>query len=99
MYLQYIIDNRCPTYTNLPNTCRLVGDKNDACCVVPDCNVFPTRPPTTLGPDGKPYTGATSPLPIILPTPVQSSFTGTGTGGVNPLTPGGQPGSSGQTSK
>ena len=62
-------------FNNLPSSCRLVTDRNDPCCTVPDCNFFPT---TAV------YTGAgtppTTPRPqIIVPTPVKGSVSGQGT--------------------
>jgi len=51
--------------------------------VVPDCNTFPTPYPTAPG-----FTGATQALPLIVPTPVQQSFTGHGNPpNFNPLYP------------
>lgn len=81
---------RCPTFESLPNTCRLLADPNDACCVVPDCNSYPTHGPRPTGPGGVPLGGPTSPLPIVVPTPVQQSFTGgrPSGGGINPQTGG-----------
>ncbi|XP_060081054.1 uncharacterized protein LOC132560404 [Ylistrum balloti] len=72
----YSCKQRCPTFDSLPNTCHLIADPNDACCVVPDCNTFPTHAPRPTSPGGVPIPGSTSPLPIVIPTPVQQSFTG-----------------------
>ncbi|XP_078338507.1 uncharacterized protein LOC111134355 isoform X1 [Crassostrea virginica] len=70
---------RCPEFNQIPDTCRLVADKNDPCCVVPDCNVAPTMPPG--------YTGSTTPRPVFFANPVKNpGFSGqTNVGPNNPL--------------
>ena len=63
-------------FNNIPSSCKLVTDRNDPCCTVPDCNIFPPSysaytgtgiPPTTQRPR------------IIVPTPVKGSINGQGT--------------------
>lgn len=76
---------RCPSYTNLPTSCRLITDPNDACCLVPDCNTFtpaPTPNPSIYNPGtGPSVTGinnpSTTPKPlIVMPTYVPAVFSG-----------------------
>ncbi|KAJ8302469.1 hypothetical protein KUTeg_018865 [Tegillarca granosa] len=79
---RYSCSQRCPSFESLPNNCKLVTDQNDPCCLVPDCNTYPTHAPTPKG-----YTGSTNPLPIVVPTPIQTSFTGGSNVQINPLYP------------
>ncbi|XP_035824757.1 uncharacterized protein LOC101847325 [Aplysia californica] len=77
----YSCKERCPTFDNLPPQCKLIANPNDPCCVVPDCNTFPTPAPT--GPNGQtlsPPSGPTPP-PVFTPTPAPPGIiTGTGNG-------------------
>ncbi|XP_060570089.1 uncharacterized protein LOC132728460 isoform X2 [Ruditapes philippinarum] len=78
----YSCSERCPSYTGLPSSCRLVTDPNDSCCVVPDCNTFTPAPtPLIFNPGTNPpisgVNPSTTPKPIIVaPTYVPAVFSG-----------------------
>lgn len=55
--------NRCPVYTNLPDTCRMVNDFTNPCCKKPECNI----PGQLGGTDGSKSTTTNPVLPQTLP--------------------------------
>ncbi|KAJ8302722.1 LOW QUALITY PROTEIN: hypothetical protein KUTeg_019118 [Tegillarca granosa] len=75
----YACSQRCQVFNNLPSNCQLLTDQNDPCCLVPDCNVYPTPRPYKPPQPGvsTPTPGSTTHMPLILPTPITGSFSGT----------------------
>ncbi|XP_076111939.1 uncharacterized protein LOC143080127 isoform X2 [Mytilus galloprovincialis] len=84
---KYRCSPKCPVYTDIPTTCRLVKNPRKPCCQIPECYSIATQTPTpgvTISP--KPYTGPVTPTPTpyvgpITPSPKPSI----------PLTPSGTP--------
>ncbi|XP_076113274.1 uncharacterized protein LOC143080959 isoform X2 [Mytilus galloprovincialis] len=69
----YSCTQRCNSYTNLPSSCTLKADPNDGCCLIPDCNKYPTPAPMVSPSPGQ----TTTHMPLVVPTPVKGSHTGT----------------------
>lgn len=87
VFYEFVLLFRCPVYTDIPTTCRLVKNPRKPCCQIPECYSIATQKPTpgvTISP--KPYTGPVTPTPTpyvgpITPSPKPSI----------PLTPSGTP--------
>ncbi|KAK3786239.1 hypothetical protein RRG08_064498 [Elysia crispata] len=73
-------DQRCPDYSNFPDTCTLITDPTDACCQVPLC--VPT-------PGATPSPGLS---PSLTVTGVRGSFTGSSGTPADPNRQGDSPG-------
>ncbi|XP_076111945.1 uncharacterized protein LOC143080130 isoform X2 [Mytilus galloprovincialis] len=74
---KYRCSPKCPVYTDIPNTCRLVKNPRKPCCQIPECYNLPTQNPTGQPtPSPLPYTGQ--------PTPSPTPYTGQPTQGPTP---------------
>ncbi|CAG2252385.1 unnamed protein product [Mytilus edulis] len=61
---KYRCSPKCPVYTDIPNTCRLVKNPRKPCCQIPECYNLPTQNPTGQPtPSPLPYTGQPTPSP------------------------------------
>lgn len=60
-HIGFLLYNRCPVYTNLPDVCRMVNDFANPCCKKPDCTIT-AHPGVIQG------TGTTTPNPALPQT-------------------------------